>query len=111
MRHGGKAAPHPFGEGYFNAGVLGIVLLSWLWGVSHSVLYKGFLGTGADSAVVAVLYAFFLLRFIGFGGWLIPRWVALPNVIIMLVPAIGILRTFSTKGTVRDQHPATSATS
>ena len=91
MTAGGKAAPHPIGEGYFNAGLTGAAVIPWLWGLAQRLLYSGFYVPRKTSYVVVVLYLFFWLKFVGFGGWFVPEMVALPGILVVLMPAVVLL--------------------
>lgn len=91
MTAGGTAASHPIGEGYFNAGLFGVAVIPWLWGLMQRLLYSGFYVPRKTSYVVAVLYLFFWLRFVGFGGWILQKVVTLPSTVVVYLPAVVLL--------------------
>lgn len=88
---GAAAAPHPVAEGYLNFGWLGVAIFFWFWGVYQAVWYRGFYLPRKDSPTARLLYAFFLIEFVGFGGWITGSLLRLPSQIISLIPLLIIL--------------------
>lgn len=94
MTNGGSASPHPVAEGYLNLGWLGVLILFWLWGLIQALLYRGIYLPHSRSGLIKVLYLFYSLQVIGFGGWLSGFIVGLPQQIVVLLPLIFIFRSF-----------------
>lgn len=91
MIYGGSAAPHPVAEGYLNLGFLGVIILFWIWGLIQSLLYRGFYLPRRDNFIVGTLYAYYMLQFVGFGGWFTGLITGLPGQFIVLIPLLLIL--------------------
>lgn len=90
--YGGSAAPHPIGEGYFNFGFIGVIILFWIWGVYQSILYNGFFLNNSNNPIVIIIFSFFILDAINFGGWIFGSIAKLPQQIIVLLPFYFIIR-------------------
>ncbi len=91
MTSGGSAAPHPLAEGYINFGVPGVIVLFWVWGVIQALLYRGFYLPRRDNLIAGTLYGFYMLQFVGFGGWITGLLSGLLGQIIVLIPMMLIL--------------------
>jgi len=90
MIYGGSAAPHPVAEGYLNYGFPGVVILFWIWGVTQALLYRGFYLPRQGNFIIEALYAYYMLEFVSFGGWITGLLAGLPGKFLVLMPLLYI---------------------
>jgi hypothetical protein len=63
MVNGGNMAAYIMGEGYLNAGEIGVVVDCWIWGLMWAFVYQGFFLPRRRQMVAVAVYVAFLARY------------------------------------------------
>ncbi len=88
MTQWGVAAPFIIGEGYLNAGAIGVPILAFAWGVMWAMAYHGFFSPRRGEIVAVALYVAFLTRFISSFEWALLSLIGMPGFLLVWAPAI-----------------------
>jgi hypothetical protein len=88
MISGGAAAPFVIGEGYLNAGELGVFLLTWVWGIFWAVLYRGMFIPRRQQLLAIALYVALLTRFATSFEWALMSMIGFPSFMVVWLPVL-----------------------
>jgi len=95
---GSSTSPYPIAEGYFNGGLVGIVLVMFTLAILQKVLYSGFFLPRQDNTLAICVYIWLFIWIIWIDSWVLPMYVSLLQRVAVLSLVVFFMTRFSVNG-------------
>lgn len=84
MAAGSSTSPYPIAEGYFNGGLVGVILVMFTLAIIQRLLYSGFFLPRGENPLITAAYIWLFIWVTEIGTWVLPIYVSLVQRIAIL---------------------------